>query len=165
MSERTPLNDAAARRQAAAASAARPDGEMAVTSDAAPRSRATRKPFGTKEQKLAYPQRPGYHRHWFNDEPARIQRAQEAGYVHVRDDKGENVHTVVGRGRDGGALIAYLLECPEEWYTEDMAANEADVRDLLDEIKRGRAPGTPSGPDGQARYIPKQGITIREDRR
>lgn len=141
----------------------------AETSDApqaGSRPARQRKPFGTREQKLAYAQRPGYHRHWFNDEPGRIDRAKDAGYIHVKDlTTGENVKTVVGRGRDGTALIGYLMECPEEWYVEDMAANEADVRDLLGEIRQGRAPGTPSGADGAARYIPKQGISIREDRR
>jgi hypothetical protein len=47
--------------------------------------RPARKPFGSMSLKLDYPQRDGFHRHWFNDIPGRIGRAQEAGYEHVKD--------------------------------------------------------------------------------
>src|ERR1041384_4296280 len=56
-----------------------------VTSDRLAEIRAKRKPFGSQGQKLAYADRPGYHRHWFNDTPGRIMDAQSAAYDFVLD--------------------------------------------------------------------------------
>jgi hypothetical protein len=165
MSDRVPMNEAAARRaaEAAAQQAVSPKQEAAA---APARKRPPRKPFGSREQKLAYPNREGYHRHWFNDEPGRIARALEAGYKHVTDESGKNVTTTVGVARGGGGLTAYLMEIPLEWYREDMTAQEADYQALMSQIKQGRPPGGPSGQDGQAQYVPRdRGIVIREERR
>lgn len=133
-----------------------------------PRPGFVRKPFGSQRQKLQYPNREGYHRHWFNDEPGRIEAAAEAGYEHVRDErKGGNVQTVVGTARGGGALIAFLMEIPEEWYREDMAANEAEYASRMQEIRQGEH-AKPQGRDGQLRYAgsTRGDISIREsDRR
>lgn len=110
-----------------------------------------RQPFGSTTQKLAYPARPGFHRHWFNDDPGRIDAALAAGYTHVLDKKGENVHKVVGVNTAGGPLEGYLMELPEEWYQEDMARQHAETEKIQDAIKRGAVAGSP-GEDG--RYIP-----------
>lgn len=118
--------------------------------------KAERKPFGDAEQQLAYPNRPGYRRYWFNDRPGRIIRARRAGYEHVRDpDTGENVarttDVVDGRGRQ-----SYLMEQPIEWYQQDMAKNARRLEATLNDIRRGRA-----GPGAEDnRYIPQQGIRI-----
>ncbi|WP_342626915.1 hypothetical protein AAC691_11045 [Nguyenibacter vanlangensis] len=126
----------------------------------------SRRPFGLREQKLAYPDREGYHRHWFNDEPGRIARAQDAGYAQVMDDSGKPVCMTVGVARGGGPLIAYLMEVPVEWYREDMAAQEAGHQDLMAQIREGRVPGGPTGADRNAQYVPRDmGISIREERR
>lgn len=127
--------------------------------DLAARKR-TRRPFGSHQQKLFYPPRAGYHRHWFNDSPGRIINAQEAGYEHVKDDTGKNVVRPVGVNDSGGALMAYLMEIPEEWYKEDMAANQKANDEIDNAIKRGNVAGT-VGEDG--RYIPARGITIRRE--
>ncbi|GBQ28586.1 hypothetical protein [Gluconacetobacter azotocaptans] len=156
------MSDEQRRRVPAEGARVRP--EMPV--EAAPRGRNVRKPFGTREQKLAYPDREGYHRHWFNDEPGRIARAQDAGYTQVDDDSGKPVSMTVGVARGGGALIAYLMEIPMEWYREDMAAQEAQQQELLAQIRQGRVPGGPTGADRNAQYVPRDvGITIREERR
>lgn len=158
MTERTPINEHAARRRAEA--------PTAEDSAAPARRRPHRKPFGTREQKLAYPNREGYHHHWFNDEPGRIARAIEAGYSHVTNEKGENVSTTVGVHRGGGGLLAYLMEIPEQWYREDMAAQEAEHREIIGQIKQGRVPGGPTGEDGSAQYVPRdRQIDIRDERR
>src|SRR5215831_667185 len=111
----------------------------------------TRKPFGSQEQKLAYPNREGFHRHWFNDEPGRILRAREAGYEQVHDPEGRPVSTVVGIGRGGQALVAFLMEIPQEWFEEDMAAQESVTHGLLEQIGRGEHT-KPRGQDGELRY-------------
>lgn len=143
------------RRRVAAEDAAR---EAAVTADAvdnagaaAPRGRRKRKPFGNQDQKLAYPNRDGYHRHWFNDVPGRLQRAQEAGYEPVNGPDGKPVSMVVGVGRGGAALTAYLHEIPLEYYEEDMAANDSVVHEKLGQIASGKF-NAPAGRDGELRY-------------
>lgn len=169
MSGTQPRRPAAFNDDAAAALAARQAAQPQVeeTASEAPLTRRQlRRPFGARDQKLAYPVRPGYHRHWFNDDPGRIDRAAEAGYEHVKDGQsGKNVSTVVGTARGGGSLVAFLMEIPEEWYREDMAANEALVLDRKREIEQGQF-SKPSGNDGATRYVPDRGIAIREgDRR
>jgi hypothetical protein len=143
----------ARRRRVAAEDAAR---EAAVTADpvegAAPgRRKRVRKPFGSQEQKLSYPNRDGYHRHWFNDVPGRLMRANEAGYEQVKDRDGKPVCMVVGVGRGGGALTAYLHEIPLEDYQEDMAAADSVVHERLGQIQSGKF-NAPAGRDGELRY-------------
>lgn len=157
---RVPLNEAARSRAAQSSVAGAAPGVGSA------RRVASRRPFGLREQKLAYPDREGYHRHWFNDEPGRIARAGDAGYKQVLDESGKPVSMTVGVARGGGAQIAYLMEIPAEWYREDMAAQESGHRELMDQIREGRVPGGPTGADRQAQYVPRDvGISIREERR
>jgi len=124
-------------------------------------SGAQRRPFGSQNQKLAYAPRVGYHRHWFNDDPGRIQTAQDAGYTHVQDKEGKVVSRVVGVNPAGGALTGFLMEIPEEWFEEDMARGQELVKQTEQAIKSGAVGGTP-GQDG--RYIPSTGIKITTGR-
>jgi len=102
-------------------------------------TRRTRKPLGTSEQKLAYPPRSGFVRRWFNDVPGRVSRAvEEGGWTHVLDAKGKNVERVVGTRPEGGALTAFLLELPEEWYQEDMQAQQAAIDEKERAMRRGQ---------------------------
>jgi hypothetical protein len=102
-------------------------------------ARENRKPFGSSTQKLAFKKRDGYFHYWFNDVPGRIKAAQDAGYTHVIDETTQKpVSMVVGVTQQGGPLTGYLMEIPEEWHAEDMAANEAKVREKEDTIKRGQ---------------------------
>lgn len=128
---------------------------VAVVDDEGPR-KVTRKPFGSMSLKLAYEQREGFHRHWFNDTPGRIGRAQEAGYEHVKDAAGKNVSRVVGTAEGGGALTGFLMEIPEAFYQEDMAAQQRTIDEKEEAIKRGIADST----EGDGRYVPSQGISI-----
>jgi hypothetical protein len=126
-----------------------------VQADAGPRKSA-RKPFGAMTLKLAYPERKGFHRHWFNETTGRIQRAQEAGYEHVIAN-GKPMQKVVGTAEGGGPLNAFLMEIPQEWYDEDMAAQQREIDDKEKAIKRGEL----EGQDGDNRYVPAQGISIK----
>jgi len=151
MSERTPLNDAAAQRRRMTPAELAVPGETSLPD----RPQRVRKPFGGREQKLTWPSREGFHRHWFNDEPGRLMRAQEAGYDHVHDDAGKPVCTVVGISRGGGPLTAYLMETPEQWHKEDMAAQDSEVMEQLGQIQRGEFE-RPTGRDGSLRYAGSQ---------
>lgn len=113
-------------------------------------SKVGRKPFGSQDQKLAYAARQGFHRHWFNDLPGRIDAALEAGYTHVEDKDGRKVKRVVGVAPGGGSLDAYLMEIPEEWFQEDMKRQQTVVDQTDDAIRSGAVAGTP-GKDG--RYV------------
>ena len=100
---------------------------------------ATRRGFGEQAQKLAYPERPGFHRHWFNDEPERLNIAQNAGYTPVMDADGKPVSRVVDKTT---GMRAYLHEIPEAWYKADLAAGTWKRADLVDDaVRRGAAPG------------------------
>jgi hypothetical protein len=102
-------------------------------------SRENRKPFGSQTQKLAFPAREGFHRHWFNDQPGRIKQAQDAGYTHVIDEATQKpVTRVVGVTAQGGPLDGYLMEIPTEWWESDMADNEKTVKEKEDTIRRGQ---------------------------
>lgn len=121
-------------------------------------TREKRRPFGSHIQKLAYEAREGYHRHWFNDLPGRIDQALEAGYTHVEDKEGKKVCRVVGVSAAGGSLTGYLMETPEEWYKEDMAEQAKANAEREQAIRSGSVAGQP-GKDGV--YIPaSRGIKI-----
>ena len=98
------------------------------------RIRQTRKPFGAFTQKLALASRPGYHRHWFNDIPGRIDEAKISGWTHV-NDKGQPVKRIVGTGRDKGALYAFAMEIPSVFWEEDEQAKFARAKAPIDAIR------------------------------
>ena len=124
--------------------------------------RPSRRPFGSQTQKLAYEKREGFFRRWFNDTPGRIDAAREAGYKIVKDKAGKEVARPVGVYDNGVAMMAYLMEIPQEWYDEDMAAQQALLDQTDEAIKRGALQGRP-GKDGV--YIPAQGIKIESSNR
>lgn len=114
-----------------------------------------RKPFGSHVQKLSYPERPGFHRHWFNDTPGRISRALEGGYKHVQDRDGKNVSRIVGAAPTGGGMNAFLMEIPNQYWLEDQAAKNK-ARDEIDaKIKRGIVKDHAPGHDGAYQPVNK----------
>lgn len=122
--------------------------------------KSTRKPFGSQDQKLAYPERPGFHRHWFNEVPGRIDSALEAGYTHVLNKEGIKVNQVVGVANSGQPLVAWLMELPQDWYEEDMKRQQQVVDEKDSAIRQGALDAKP----GDNRYIPNRGITIKDGR-
>jgi len=96
--------------------------------------------------RLEVPERPGYHRHWFRDDPARIERAKQAGYVCVDPEDvslnnfdyagsgpgtgnslGNIVSVVSGDGvkANGQPSHLILMECPIQYYEASMAVVES----------------------------------------
>jgi hypothetical protein len=127
-------------------------------------TRDSRKAFGNQSQKLAYPNRVGYHRHWFNDTPGRVAGAAESGYTHVKDPvTGQNVSHVVGVANTGGALTAFLMEIPEEWWRDDMAEQEK-VNVAKEEAIKGGAQAKDAS-DREKFYPTAQGRHIQVTRR
>lgn len=123
------------RLRAELAAARGEDGEE--TSPELETRRRDRQPFGGMAQKLFWPKRPGYHRHWFNDEPGRVDRAKSAGYEHVLDDTKKPVSRVVGKFPNGSGKMAYLMEIPQSWFNEDMMLNQQIVDRTCEDIYRG----------------------------
>lgn len=129
-----------------------------IPSDSTGRRKFVRKPFGQQMQKLAYPVEPGYHHHWFNDNGrGRIDQAKEAGYEHVIGRDGNPVKAPVGVAEGGSILIAFLMKIPQEWYEDDMAAQQRAIDEIDRAIHSGAIAGKP-GEDG--RYIPARGIKM-----
>ncbi len=91
-------------------------------------------PMSAPTQRLQVPEKAGFHRHWFRGDPARIQRAKQAGYDFVdpkdvavnnfdlggdasnsgNTDMGTRVSIASGEGPDAGRL--YLMEVPDHLY-------------------------------------------------
>lgn len=139
------------------------DIEGAAGEDPMALRRRNRKPFGSHSQKLAYPPRQGYHRHWFNDVPGRVERAKEAGYEHVLGDDKKSVKRPVGVKEGGGVLLAYLMEIPQQWYDDDMKAQQ----DLIDKQERALERGKPLETEGESQsnfYNTAQGRVTRFNR-
>jgi hypothetical protein len=144
-----------------------PEADEAFPDEGRRVTRESRKPFGSLLQKLAYPARHGYHRHWFNDDPGRIRDAGEAGYTHVKDEDGKIVVRTVGVAKEGGALKGYLMEIPQEWYDEDMAHAQDKAMDVDRAIQRGEVKSnSPLGAKDQEKFYPgAQGRKIQITRR
>lgn len=107
------------------------------------RSLTTRR-MGGFQQKLAYPKRPGYYRHWFNDSPGRIDEAKANGWAFVKGHDGQPVRRHVDSGRDNRGLNAYIMQIPEVIHREDMAARHAAAASMMDSVKK-KAFDAPSG--------------------
>lgn len=123
------------------------------------RMKTERKPFGSMVQKLHWDELPGWKLHWFNDEAGRILDADKHGYCHILDKDGKKVKRVVGTRSDGhGALEAFLMALPMEWYLENQDAESALHRQFDKDLRKGRVAGEP-GEDG--RYVPKDPDTDR----
>lgn len=135
-------------------------------------------PMSVPVQKLAAPEIPGYHLHWFNGTTERIQRALDAGYEFVdqRDmrlnpaalgsdsthsgntDMGSRVSVVSGSevGLDGQAIRLVLMKIKEEFWKEDQKLVE-DRNDKVAESLRGGmvGSGNDQAGDTQHRYLDK----------
>lgn len=116
--------------------------------------------FGMPQSKLAvYRQEEGYHYHWINDLPGRLELAEASGYQFVlredvqlqpgvtprNSDSGSKVSQIVGRGEDGQPLRAYLMRIPQEMYEESQAFVQAQLDKTENAIRRGRTTGQEDG--------------------
>lgn len=143
-------------------------------------SRAERQriPMSVPMQRLYVPDIPGWHLHWFLNSPARIARAQQAGYVFVETDEvdianfdlggesaasgntslGSHVSVVSGDevGRDGQPVQLVLMKLPQELWLQDQVAVE-DRNEQVAKSLRGGDVGLAGNPgDPSQRYVGKQ---------
>ncbi len=106
-----------------------------------PTRRRKRADVNGQHLKLAFPEKPGYHRRWVNDKPGRLAMFQKLAYDHVRDASIESdgtdsrIRRLVGTTEGGAPQYAYLMETPKEEYQygvdekeESRAAFEAAIR-------------------------------------
>lgn len=128
--------------------------------------RKRRKPLGVPTQRLQADVPKGMTGRWTNDTPGRIQRALEGGYEFISSD-GEVVQNregcrseIVGTGRDGGAMKAYLMAIPTVYYDEDQAAKQSEIDKIDDAIRRGE-PQQAAAQDQGSFYTPSEGINLR----
>src|SRR5208337_332021 len=113
---------------------------------------------------------------WINDDPGRLEFAEEAGYRFVTkgeilDPIGEGadiaavegqdsrVSRVVGTRESLAPTVAYLMAIPEELYQEDQEKQLALIKQREAAMSQGVDEQGAPGKDG--RYIPKQGISIK----
>lgn len=123
------------------------------------RIRQIRKPLGALSQKLALEVRRGYHRHWFNDTPGRVDEAVASGWAHVLDKDKKPLKRVVGAGRDNGALYAYAMELPEVFWLEDMQSRHDKATEKVEALKKSPVqsrPGEAQKSDGGKFYSPQE---------
>ena len=140
-------------------------------------------PMSVPVQKLSAPDIPGYHLHWFNGTPERIQRARDGGYEFVdstelklnnasiggdstqsgNTDMGSQVSVVSGDevGRDGQPSRLILMKIKLEWYEEDQKLVEQRNEQVAAALRGGMlgAEKDAAG-DSQHRYVDKARTSI-----
>lgn len=120
----------------------------------------TRKPFGKRIQKLDNTPLAGFHCHWFNDYPGRIQAAKEAGYEHILDRDGKPQMRITGVAppdQGGGGMRSYRMKIPIEWYEEDQKAKRDRDEEKMKQIRHGVVANTRPGEDGFYQPVNKAG--------
>lgn len=116
-------------------------------------------PMSAPVARLSVPQKPGWHRHWFRNDPGRIERAQRAGYRFVdpnevsvigksmggspeeggNSDLGTRVSVAAGGFADNGqAQRLYLMECPAHLYKRNLAMLQKDTDGTVEALSAGR---------------------------
>jgi hypothetical protein len=119
--------------------------------------RPARKPFGSMSLKLDYPQREGFHRHWFNDIPGRmwavllrqVMSTSRTGWQASEQDCG---HCRGWRGLDG---------LPDGNPRGMVQPRYGPEQRIIDDKEASMKRGVADGPEGEGQYVPKQGIKIR----
>lgn len=116
-----------------------------VRSEAERPRRKERIPFGVPQSRLSVPlQIPGYHLHFINDSPGRLQQAQLGGYTFVAPSEvglggtETQYRVLAGRNEDGSAMYAYLMKIEQEFYEEDQKLHQKTVDQFDDAIRRGK---------------------------
>jgi len=135
-------------------------------------------PMSLPVQKLAVPEMPGYHLHWFEGSPSRIAQAQKAYYTFVEDDEVRLNNTQVGddleksgntdmgsrisisAGRDaagvnGQPLRLYLMKQPKHLWEHSQRLLEDRNEQIAATLRGGGQLGqNPHGNDQT--YVPQQ---------
>lgn len=143
---------------------------------------ATRIPMSVPRQRLAVPEIPGFHLHWFLSQ--NVHRAIQAGYSFVEDDEVDVMNSGVADdaassgstdmgsrvSRFAGGLVQgttepqrlYLMKLPQEWRNADMKKLEEMNERIAAALRGGNAPGpggvsTPEGANDRGKRYLKAG--------
>lgn len=144
-----------------------------ATREAKTSAERKRIPMSVPVQRLEAPEIPGYHLHWFNGTPERLQRALDGGYEFVdsrelkinnvslggdstasgNTDMGSRVSVVSGQevGRDGQPTRMILMKIKQEWFDEDQKLVE-QRNDKVAAALRGGLLGAESDASGDTRH-------------
>ena len=137
-------------------------------------------PMSVPVQKLSVPDIPGYHLHWFQGTPERLERALEGGYEFVDEietsvpdaglggtstrtgntDLGTRVSIVAGKevGADGQPIRLVLMKIKQEWYEEDQKLVEERNQATIDSLLGGTQ--NAGGHDSSHRYVDRERTVI-----
>jgi len=128
--------------------------------------RNKRKSFGSAQLKLQVDQTiDGFHIRWVNDEPGRLQYAQDCGYSFVEPEevkweanKESRIKVLAGTQKDKiTPMYTYLMKLPMEYYLEDKKLYMEKNKQFEDAIRGGKLDREP----GDGRYIPSGGISYK----
>jgi len=137
-------------------------------------------PMSVPVQKLSVPDIPGYHLHWFQGTPDRLERALSGGYEFVDEietsvpdaglggtstrtgntDLGTRVSMVAGKeiGADGQPIRLVLMKIKQEWYEEDQKLVEQRNQSTIDSLLGGTQ--SAGGHDASHRYVDRDRTLI-----
>lgn len=113
---------------------------------AKPTRRRARQSVNGQSLKLAVPDKPGFHRHWFVDKPGRLELASDLAYTHVEDGSiksdgtDSRVRRLTGTDRQGAPQYSYLMETPLEEYQAGIDEKEEAHAAFEQSIIRGQDP-------------------------
>lgn len=131
-------------------------------------------PMNAPVSRLETAEIPGYHLHWFRDDPQRIERAKQAGYEFVMDkevappnvslggssavsgnmDMGSAVSTVSVVGKDAVRLV--LMKIKQELFEEDQRLLERRSQQVVEALSAGMVgAGQQGAGDTSNRYVDK----------
>jgi hypothetical protein len=109
---------------------------------------------GLDGQRLVAPTREGFKRRYVNDDnKGNIDKKLRLGYYFIQEsqigdeyiptsDQGTAKSQRVGVREDGSALIAYLMEIPEEFYQETQDEKEERIVSSETQVRQGRPDGS-----------------------
>jgi hypothetical protein len=135
--------------------------------------RRKRVPLGVPRMKLTAHNIPeGKQARWINDKPGRLDNALRGsynflnkdgivigtGYEDENKDMGSRVSRVVGKEDDGTPITAYLMVIDKDIYEADQAEKMKEIDKVDIAIRKGEFLKN----TGDGRYVPKEGINIRE---
>lgn len=116
------------------------------------------KPMSTGTLRLEVPQKDGWHMHWFRGTPARIARAQQAGYTFVdpsevdtnnfdiagdskesgSTDLGSRVSVAAGDYAENGQTSRmYLMKCPQQLFEHAQGILEKQIDTIAESLRGG----------------------------
>lgn len=152
--------------------------KMDVDRDRRKVTRESRRSLTGASLRLTADTDPNYHYRWVNDDPGRIAKFENAGYVvvkskdaHAADGIGDSVASVAaGLNVEGRERRTFLMRLPREWHEDDIKEKRKIVDETeapVHEARAGKATRPVSGPEATQTavtgefYTPMSGTSLR----